>query len=1146
MKPASAQRRNAAAVLVTNDHHARTAPNHANGSSSSSSSIGDDDDNNNNGTTDHAAVSPSSLTTTTSIHQRLLVQTSLFPLLLLFLGLSIFTQSFFLSRTAVDVRSSCDVHSAGKLLTNALLGFEHYNHEEVNDVEYLRQMGWLSDGGNNNNIGGGAAGGVIDSNTNYGCWVPRRVDSMAILVVDALRFDFARDHLPLSVGSRLFTNGTNSINSSSSSSINTRKKKKGMSKLYRFMADPPTVTMQRLKGLTTGGLPTFADITGSFGGASIHEDSWIEQLRDVPWDRRRIRIRHPLSSLVEEEGVGMESGDVRFLQVNTRPQLAFVGDDTWFDLFPTEFDDCHPFPSFNTRDLDTVDNGCLLHLPRLLDGLVGLKDRENAGRRDGTSTNSTTALPSYELIVAHFLGVDHVGHTYGPNNPHMERKLHQMDVMLSDTLNIIDDAPPQSCIVALVLGDHGMTEDGNHGGGTSDEINAGLFVHFSPGCHEEDGGTDNAGGVVNGDELGAHSAGAFDAIHQIDLVPTISLLMGLPIPYANIGGLVPDLLPPPRNYHHGDRRTGPTSSSTPHIATALALNAAQVWNYLYTYSRRSRDLPKDKMRELKVILDSASSVYRDAISQTRNHAKANEAGLTEEEDVDSHDSTAYRQACVLFKLFLAESTDLGRQVWTQFNEGGMKIGIGILIAAWFMTLPLWKKSVRASLAREILFPAPKYGRGIKENEKRIEDGIVYTRRVELLSSSIFMIFYCGVLTFGNSYIDHEREIITFSLSVLCLLVFCRWCSTTTTTAHLSSVGSTPAYLPLVVALCSRVNDLFVSGHGMDPSIRLHVAHLPIVFLSSLSVLMILRIKWLGPSSSSSTLSIIGRVSSALMETIVVVCLACSWWDKRAMDHSRTGFLTARIAMLTVCFGILQSIRRMYKQWKLSIQYGLNDVGGGGNVEHIEVTLFRVMLFLVIVTGPSAASSAVFIVIQCAALRQLMRASGSRELAAPTLAAIWRLTIRHGFFATNHHCSFNHLQFSAAFVATNIFQFHVAGMSLFMNTFGWEILGSCLLLVYSRSRRADTSREISSQHISCNNNNDVWDWFLFFQWTEILASCLSVRMMKRHLMVWAIFAPRFMFAAVFSVLAIVFGIVNVLLSMERIPSTTTTNLIGSTL
>jgi phosphatidylinositol glycan class O len=34
-------------------------------------------------------------------------------------------------------------------------------------------------------------------------------------------------------------------------------------RLYQFIADAPTVTMQRLKGLTSGGLPTFLDASES-------------------------------------------------------------------------------------------------------------------------------------------------------------------------------------------------------------------------------------------------------------------------------------------------------------------------------------------------------------------------------------------------------------------------------------------------------------------------------------------------------------------------------------------------------------------------------------------------------------------------------------------------------------------------------------------------------------------------------------------------------------------------------------------------------------------------------------------------------------------------------------------------------------------
>ncbi len=90
-----------------------------------------------------------------------------------------------------------------------------------------------------------------------------------------------------------------------------------------------------------GGLPTFIDVGSSFAAAAVAEDNLIDQLS------------------------------------NAGRRLAFVGDDTWMQLFPTQFaDDQRPYPSFNVHDLDTVDNGvwevrsrallCLLpHIGRL-------------------------------------------------------------------------------------------------------------------------------------------------------------------------------------------------------------------------------------------------------------------------------------------------------------------------------------------------------------------------------------------------------------------------------------------------------------------------------------------------------------------------------------------------------------------------------------------------------------------------------------------------------------------------------------------------------------------------------------------------------------------------------------------------------------
>ena len=105
----------------------------------------------------------------------------------------------------------------------------------------------------------------------------------------------------------------------------------------------------------------------------------------------------------------------------------------------------------------------------------------------------------------------------------MDKKLNQIDDALDVILSKIDEAK-EVCQVAFVFGDHGMTEDGNHGGGTEDETNAALFAHFSPGCGDLISSLD-----IAGSEIGSHSQNAFTSINQIDLVPTISFLLGLPV-----------------------------------------------------------------------------------------------------------------------------------------------------------------------------------------------------------------------------------------------------------------------------------------------------------------------------------------------------------------------------------------------------------------------------------------------------------------------------------------------------------------------------------------------------------------------------------------------------------------------------------------
>jgi hypothetical protein len=75
---------------------------------------------------------------------------------------------------------------------------------------------------------------------------------LVLVLVDALRFDFVR-RMPFL--SRILEKESSSSNKSS---------QRYSSCLFKFVADPPTTTMQRLKALMTGTMPTFIDASANF------------------------------------------------------------------------------------------------------------------------------------------------------------------------------------------------------------------------------------------------------------------------------------------------------------------------------------------------------------------------------------------------------------------------------------------------------------------------------------------------------------------------------------------------------------------------------------------------------------------------------------------------------------------------------------------------------------------------------------------------------------------------------------------------------------------------------------------------------------------------------------------------------------------
>lgn len=94
-----------------------------------------------------------------------------------------------------------------------------------------------------------------------------------LLVIDALRFDFVTPDSPSPPSPH--HHGVLTLPQELTAM------QPAQSFLFDSFADPPTTTLQRIKGITTGSLPTFIDMGSNFGGASVVEDSLISQLRSA-------------------------------------------------------------------------------------------------------------------------------------------------------------------------------------------------------------------------------------------------------------------------------------------------------------------------------------------------------------------------------------------------------------------------------------------------------------------------------------------------------------------------------------------------------------------------------------------------------------------------------------------------------------------------------------------------------------------------------------------------------------------------------------------------------------------------------------------------------------------------------------------------
>ncbi|KAK9884012.1 hypothetical protein WA026_004948 [Henosepilachna vigintioctopunctata] len=209
----------------------------------------------------------------------------------------------------------------------------------------------------------------------------------------------------------------------------------------------PTVTLPRIKALVTGSVPQFVDIFYNLGNPAHVSDSLIHRSR------------------------------------KQNMTLVFYGDDTWLKVFPEMFDRYEGTTSFFVNDFSEVDNNVTNNMN------IELKKED------------------WNMMILHYLGLDHIGHVYGPFSSIIPTKLQEMDEIFSTLYKETSKMNGKSLV--LLTGDHGMKDSGGHGGSTYSETHVPLVI------------------------LGTACDNGF--IDQVDITPNLASLLNLEIPSTSIG-----------------------------------------------------------------------------------------------------------------------------------------------------------------------------------------------------------------------------------------------------------------------------------------------------------------------------------------------------------------------------------------------------------------------------------------------------------------------------------------------------------------------------------------------------------------------------------------------------------------------------------
>ncbi|KDP43914.1 hypothetical protein JCGZ_20924 [Jatropha curcas] len=810
-------------------------------------------------------------------------------------------------------------------------------------------------------------------------------------------------------------------------------------RIFKAIADPPTTSLQRLKGLTTGGLPTFIDVGNSFGAPAIVEDNFIHQL------------------------------------VINGKRVVMMGDDTWIQLFPHHFNKSYPYPSFNVKDLHTVDNGCIDHL------LPSLNQED------------------WDVLIAHFLGVDHAGHIFGVDSTPMIEKLQQYNLILEKVIKELESQSGPGGLhentLLLVMGDHGQTLNGDHGGGSSEEVETSIFaMSFKQPPFSIPSELDTSSCELDSDGKKM----CVGSMQQLDFAVTVSALLGVSFPFGSIGRVNPELYAlGAGTWNLEGTQVGSCKNQSKleewvqNYANILCINSWQVKRYIDVYSASSMiGFSSDDLLHISDVYNRAEEKW----SSTK------EALLYKNESCHPLLPGLSSQIDVYFK-FLSNVSELARSKWTEFNLKMMGTGLVIMLISLFIIF----LAIQLENMPHIFHSS--------SGDSRISFDLIF-------ATFIVAIRACSL--FSNSYILEEGKVANFLLATTGIIKL-RY-----SIMKRRMLFEAVVFL-LLISILRFTIELGLSKQAatslfmnVSPSWMLGIApgHPIWIYLSEIGpILGLISLAWLLYRTSNYCR---GMWSSVIWGSILSYILIAVHWGSESNISSLAlllqGIGRSYIPRIVYAIGLVQL---------LLVTFGQFFTG--------EKTLDKKCSLIIKAVAMSSAWSSTIIILSgkqgslialasviggyCIVRLESMEEdviSGTAKTwnFNPFAITQWNLLAVCLFFATGHWCAFDGLRYGSAFIGFDEFVLVRQAILLMIDTFGFShilpIFGLPFLAVHQHSLGRQNKHEKSYVF---KRLFQMYMMFGLITAITVTATIMCVTIQRRHLMVWGLFAPKFVFDVV---------------------------------